>query len=65
VKLRKDVLERFGWLGVEVDDKRNEGEGDRGRVREITKDGSGLKGWVVETDEEGWCATLAKEEFGF
>jgi len=51
-------------LGAEVDKGRNEGKGE-GRVREITKDGSGLKGWVVETDEEGWCARLAKEEFGF
>lgn len=60
--LRKDVLESFGWLGCVVDDRVNEdGEG----TRRVTKEGSGLGGWVVETDEEGWCAQMAREEFGF
>jgi acetate kinase len=63
-KLRSDVLDKLKWLGAEVDSARNEGEG-QGRVTEITQDGSGLRGWVVETDEEGWCARLAKEEFEF
>jgi acetate kinase len=62
-KLRSDVLAAFSWLGAKVDESRNEGKG--GVVREITASGSALRGWVVETDEEGWCAKLAKEEFGF
>ncbi len=56
------MLESFGWLGCVVDDRVNEdGEG----TRRVTKEGSGLGGWVVETDEEGWCAQMAREEFGF
>ncbi|KAK4689676.1 acetate kinase, partial [Tremellales sp. Uapishka_1] len=62
-ELRKDVLERFGWLGTEVDAEKN--GGGEGVVRCITGEESKVKGWVVETDEEGWCAQLAKEEFGF
>ncbi|KAK8858766.1 acetate kinase [Kwoniella newhampshirensis] len=64
VQLRKDVLERLGWLGARVDDAKNGGKGGV-QVREITKQGSRLKGWVVETDEEGWCAKMARDEFGF
>ncbi|EIW70960.1 acetate kinase [Tremella mesenterica] len=63
--LRKDVLSRFSWLGAEVDEGKNESKEIEEGVKEITKQGSGLKGWVVETDEEGWCAQLAREEFGF
>lgn len=62
-ELRRDVLRKFAWLGAEVDEKRN-GQKE-GLVREITASGSKLRGWVVETDEEGWCAKLAREEFGF
>jgi acetate kinase len=62
-QLRHDALTKFKWLGAEVDDKRN---GDNhGQVREITRDGSKLRGWVVETDEEGWSAKLARDDFGF
>nr|WPS94677.1 acetate kinase [Naematelia aurantialba] len=63
VQLRKDVLEKFGWLGAEIDEQRNQSA--KGEVREITKDGSAVRGWVVETDEEGWCAHMTREEFGF
>lgn len=62
-KLRRDVLEKFAWMGCKVDEERN--EKGKGVVREITAEGSGLKGWVVETDEEGWCARLAREHFDF
>ena len=61
-ELRRDVLNKFLWLGAEVDDERN-GQSS-GQVREITGIGSKLRGYVVETDEEGWCAKLAREEFG-
>ena len=63
VRLRRDALQKFGWMGCEVDPVKN--EQTHGEVREITRVGSKLVGWVVETDEEGWCAHLAREEFGF
>ncbi|GFZ44981.1 acetate kinase [Saitozyma sp. JCM 24511] len=62
-QLRHDALDKFKWLGAEVDDQRN--GHSQGQVREITRDGSKLRGWVVETDEEGWSAKLAREDFGF
>jgi acetate kinase len=62
-QLRQDALDKFKWLGAEVDDQRN--GHSQGQVREITRDGSKLRGWVVETDEEGWSAKLAREDFGF
>jgi acetate kinase len=62
-ELRRDALNAFEWLGAQVDEKRN-GE-KAGKVREITREGSKLRGWVVETDEEGWCAKLARDDFGF
>ena len=61
--LRKEVLRRLKWLGAEVDDAAN-GKPE-GAVTEITKSGSKLKAFVVETDEEGWCARLAREQLGF
>ena len=62
--LRADVLAKFKWLGVEVNDERNEGGGS-GQIREITMQESKIKGWVVETDEEGQCAKMAREQLGF
>jgi acetate kinase len=64
-QLRKDVLDRFKWMGCVVDDKVNEEGESKEQVREITAEGSEVKGWVVETDEEGWCARLAREHFDF
>jgi acetate kinase len=55
--LRADVLRNFSWLGAEV------GQDSEGVVSCITTESSKLKGWVVETDEEGWCAHLAREDF--
>ncbi|WVQ96531.1 acetate kinase [Kwoniella sp. CBS 9459] len=63
-RLRSDVLKKLAFLGAEVDDDRNDGK-HQGKVTEITKDGSKLKGWVVETDEEGWSAKMARDEFDF
>jgi acetate kinase len=61
--LRKDVLQRLGWLGAVVDDEAN--AKSEGAVREITSQESKLTGYVVETDEEGWSARLAREQLGF
>jgi acetate kinase len=62
-KLRADVMRGMKWLGIEVGDGNKGGEGT---VTQISKEaGSGKLGaWVVETDEEGWCARLAREDFG-
>lgn len=61
-KLRGDVMNRLKWLGAQVDEKANEEEG--GAVKRISEEGSKLRAWVVETDEEGWCAHLAREDMG-
>ncbi|WWC62791.1 acetate kinase [Kwoniella dejecticola CBS 10117] len=63
-KLREDALTKLSWLGAEIDKGKNDGK-HAGKVTEITTEGSKLKGWVVETDEEGWSAKLARDEFGF
>ena len=62
-ELRRDVLNKFEWLGAEVDEKRN-GQ-SQGEVREITSEGSKLRGWVVETDEEKQCVELARGQLDF
>lgn len=62
-ELRKDVMEKFAWLGVTVDGEKN--KASKGQVREITAEESKLKGWVVETDEEKQCVELAREQLGF
>ncbi|GAA5929461.1 uncharacterized protein JCM15063_004156 [Sporobolomyces koalae] len=65
VKLRADVLAQFQWIedlaGTHggVDDSRN-GEGSG--VREITKDGSKVRAFVVETDEEEEMIRICQEE---
>ncbi|WWC88663.1 acetate kinase [Kwoniella dendrophila CBS 6074] len=63
-KLREDVLSKLKWLGAEIDTDKNDGK-HTGKVTEITTQSSKLKGWIVETDEEGWSAKLARDEFGF
>ncbi|GJN91070.1 hypothetical protein Rhopal_004085-T1 [Rhodotorula paludigena] len=64
-QLRRDVLEHFAWIerlassGGGVDEARNEkGEGRR----EITKAGSRVRAWVVETSEEDEMIRMAEEE---
>lgn len=61
--LRADVLRRLGWLGTEVDAAKNDARSDE-VVREITVPGSKLRGWVILTDEEGYCAQAAREQLG-
>jgi acetate kinase len=60
--LRGDVLGRFGWLGAAVGDGN---AAPSGTVSVVSAPESKLKAYVVETDEEGWCAHLARERFGF
>jgi acetate kinase len=66
--LRRDVLRHFQWIeelagtGGGVDDEKNEGEGEgEGRWR-ITKEGSKVPAWVVETSEEDEMVRIAEEE---
>ncbi|BEI93983.1 uncharacterized protein CcaverHIS019_0604420 [Cutaneotrichosporon cavernicola] len=61
-RLRRDVLERLSWLGTTVSDANEARRG--GAVRRISGDDSRLAAWVVETDEEGWCAQMAREDMG-
>lgn len=61
-ELRRDVLQKFEWVGAEIDHSGN--QANEGEVREITKKQSKLRGWVVETDEEGQCASLARKQLG-
>ncbi|BEJ17045.1 hypothetical protein CspHIS471_0604460 [Cutaneotrichosporon sp. HIS471] len=61
-RLRRDVLERLSWLGSTVSDANEVRRG--GAVRRISGDDSRLAAWVVETDEEGWCAQMAREDMG-
>jgi acetate kinase len=48
--LRRDVLEKLKWLGVKVSQ-----DEIGGHVSRLTSQDSAIAGWVVETDEEGWC----------
>lgn len=58
--LREDVMRRLGWLGV-----MGGGKGDKEQtVLKISASDSKLPVYVVKTDEEGWCAHLAREELG-
>ena len=54
--LRRDVLEKLKWLGVKVSQ-----DEIGGHVSRLTSQDSAIAGWVVETDEEGWCAELARQ----
>ncbi|KAF8326864.1 Acetokinase family-domain-containing protein [Cantharellus anzutake] len=64
IQLRRDLASYLAWIGVELDDTRNEqvGRGDEGRVVwEITKDDAKIKMFVCMTDEETQCARMAKD----
>lgn len=61
-ELRADVMKRLAWIGAMLDDQKN---GEEGKVRLVSSSESKLKAYVVETDEEGWCAQMARDEFGF
>lgn len=47
--VRKLVLERLSYLGIEVDDEKN---AQRGFTNEISKSGSKVRAFVIPTDEE-------------
>jgi acetate kinase len=59
-RLRRDAVERLHWLGASVGDA-NEVRGG-GAVRKVSAEDSRLAVWVVETDEEGWCAQMARDD---
>ncbi len=46
-EIRRRVCEKFLWLGLELDDEANLGNGPR-----ISTPGSGVSAWVIPTDEE-------------
>lgn len=48
-KLRSDILNAFGYLGVKVDEKAND---CRGKEVEITTPDSTIRGFVIPTNEE-------------
>ena len=45
--VRAAILEHLGWLGIEIDRERNEGNAPR-----LHSDGSGVEVWVIPADEE-------------
>lgn len=47
--VRKLVLERLSYLGIEIDEEKN---GIRGEEAEITKPGSKVRAFVIPTNEE-------------
>lgn len=46
-RIRAEVLQGCGWMGVELDEARNDTGGPR-----ITSDGSKVSAWVIPTDEQ-------------
>lgn len=65
-QLRADVVRHFAWIeqlagtGGGIDEAKN-GAKVEGR-REITKEGSKVRAWVVETSEEDEMVRMAEEE---
>jgi acetate kinase len=55
---RKEVCEGLEFLGVEIDDAKNN---IRGKEAEISKDGSKVKIFVIPTNEEVMIARDTKE----
>lgn len=58
--LRKEVMGKLAWLGV----KPRTGDVGKATVETISADDSSIPVFVVRTDEEGWCAHLAREQLG-
>lgn len=46
-EIRRRVCEQASWLGIEIDDARNDADGPR-----ITADGAVTSAWVIPTDED-------------
>ncbi|MCP4115537.1 MAG: acetate/propionate family kinase [Desulfobacteraceae bacterium] len=46
-EIRRRICEKFSWLGLELDDRANLGNGPR-----ISTPGSRVSAWVIPTDEE-------------
>ena len=63
---RAAVMDSVGWIEKlsgktgGIDEERN--SNGEGSVREITRDGSWIRGFLVETDEEAECIRLALEQ---
>ena len=66
VKLREDVVRHFAWIeqlagtGGGIDEGKN--GADVEGTREITKEGSKVRAWVVETSEEDEMVRMAEQE---
>jgi len=65
VQLRRDLASYLAWIGVEIDEAKNQdvGIGSDKAVWEITKDESKMRMFVCMTDEETQCAKMAKDYF--
>ncbi|HQB63819.1 MAG TPA: acetate kinase, partial [Sedimentibacter sp.] len=55
---RKQVCEGLEFLGIEIDDEKNN---TRGKEAEISKDGSKVKVFVIPTNEEVMIARDTKK----
>ncbi len=59
-RIRADVLRGLAWLGFELDETANAGDGrngnDDGGIVRITAPGSAAEAWVIPTDEESMLA---------
>jgi len=49
--IRKRSLEEMGYLGIEIDDKRNDSP-DRGSIQKVSTDSSKIDVYVIPTNEE-------------
>lgn len=56
-EIRTRVAERLAWLGLDLDEAANHGDG----ARRISRDGSSAKAWVIPTDEERMIAGHTRE----
>jgi len=64
VQLRRDLASYLVWMGVQIDEEKNQDVGIRNdgkAVWEITRDDSKIKMFVCMTDEETQCARMAKD----
>lgn len=65
-RFRAAVMDSVAWIeklsgrNAGIDEERN--SNGEGSVREITRDRSWIRGFLVETDEEAECIRLALEQ---